>query len=82
MSGSDQMAITRSTRELKATDLDHFLNGRCPGYLEESVDVNKIKRERKLLFACFIRVNLKTIMTFSYRYLKVKLSLEREKKIQ
>ena len=42
----------------------------------------KIKRERKLLFACFIRVNLKTIMTFSYRYLKVKLSLEREKKIQ
>ena len=42
----------------------------------------KISRERKLLFACFIGVNLKTIMTFSYRYLKVKLSLERKKKIQ
>lgn len=41
------MAITGSTRELKATDLDPFLNGRCPGYLKESVDVNKIKRERK-----------------------------------
>lgn len=47
MNGSDQMAITGSTRELKATDLDPFLNGRCPGYLKESVDVNKIKRERK-----------------------------------
>lgn len=47
MSGSDQMAITGSTRELKATDLDPFLSGRCPGYLKESVDVNKIKGERK-----------------------------------
>lgn len=45
------MAVTGSNRELKGTDLDPFLNGRCLGTSKNTVteptDVNKTKRERK-----------------------------------
>lgn len=51
MSGGDQMAITGSNRELKGTDLDPSLNGRCPGYhLQEHshiVYIHERNQERK-----------------------------------
>lgn len=51
MSGGDQMVITGSNRELKGTDLDPSLNGRCPGYnlqeLSHRVNIREQNQERK-----------------------------------